>query len=118
MIKILLGTLLLLVFLISIPGAFQNTADYKVFRKVLAEELDGIDKICDSNCTNYPADWVLPGYELEAENHCLRQCANRGEMKKILTNDLRATFFYRSEYHWTVGVAYCLMGLNCLEPVK
>lgn len=111
--KIFLVVSVLVLFLISLLGAWQNASDYSAVQKQRDEGFLMIDRVCDSGCTNYPSDWVIPGKELEAENYCFRQCQNRVEMKKEFENKIWASFEYRSDYNRVIGFTYCLLGLNC-----
>ena len=113
--KIFIGGLVILAFIITLPGGFQNGTDYSKFRDELPDGYGMIDDICSSDCKNHPKDWIIPGYELEAENYCLTQCMDKGKMRKGMRDALLANFQYRSTYHRRVGQIYCLLGLNCFD---
>ncbi|MFC1649322.1 hypothetical protein ACFL2C_01235 [Patescibacteria group bacterium] len=106
--------LVVILFLVSVPGAIQNSNDYDDTRDLITETFELIDEVCDSGCTDYPEDWISSEHKLEAENYCLRQCQDRGNMKRGVEEEFLANFLYRSNYHHKVGVAHCLLGLNCL----
>ena len=62
----------ILIFIITIPFAYQNGGDYKKYHEEIEKGFKTIDKVCDSGCTEYPKDWVQDDNQLEAENYCLR----------------------------------------------
>lgn len=112
--KYILLISLVVLFLISIPFAWQNADDYKQINNAITDSNKEIDKICSSGCTDYPSEWIIPGKELEAENYCLRQCQSKSKMKEDLAKSISSMFLFRSKTHKAVGVIYCLLGLNCL----
>ena len=114
-IKVIIAGVVIILFILTIPGMWQNASDYKVLERDLSDIYEKIDTICDSGCKDYPPDLVIPGKELEAENYCLNQCRDKGEMKKEMREHALSSFEYRSEYHKRVGQLYCILGLNCFD---
>ena len=110
--KIVFGTLIFILLLGTLPGVYivggkidQAKDDIKIY-------MEPAEKICGSNCTVYPDEWVIQGKEAEAELICMRQCAS--DMKAIKDEVNQIEFIeFDSQYTLRVAQLYCLLGLKC-----
>lgn len=110
--KKVLTILLISVFLATIPAAIQNQRRVREVKVELGEALSVAKKICDSGCTEYPPDWVVPGADAEAQLYCIRQCDNN---MKALRDALLENFpiLFTNQYNYRVAQLYCVVGLAC-----
>lgn len=70
-IKIILGSIAILIFIASLPAVFSNSKTIDRAKNEVKSVIDGGSKICKSNCTDYPDDWVIDGKKEEAEQYCV-----------------------------------------------
>lgn len=111
--KLVLTVILLSGFLIAIPISWQNSNRAEQAKKELKVILDMGTKICDSNCTVYPKEWIIPGREQEAELYCMRQCShNKKAIRDELLNE-KFPVLFTDIYHYRVAQIYCLVGFYC-----
>lgn len=110
--KKIITILLILSFLATLPAMYQNQKRVKQVKKELKEVLSMSKEICNNGCTDYPPDWVIPGFETEAKLNCIKQCDNnmRGIKDKLL-EDFPILFI--SQYNYRVAQLYCVIGFTC-----
>lgn len=102
-----------LVFLATLPAAWQNGNRSDQAEDEVRQILRVSKKICESGCTDYPDDWVVEGKKAEAETYCKAQCENN--MKGIRDGLLNEGFpvLFTNNYNYRVAQVYCILGLNC-----
>lgn len=112
MIKKIIPVVLILAFLATIPALYQNNRRVGQVKAELKKVLDISKKICKSDCTEYPSDWVNPSSKIEGELYCMRQCNNnmRG-IREGLLDDFPVLF--TNQYTYRVAQLYCILGLAC-----
>ena len=110
--KKVVAILAIIGFLVTVPALYQNGRRVSQVKKELKEVLSMARVICDSDCHDYPSDWIIPEQEVEAELYCMRQCSNN---KKAIKDALLEDFpvLYNTQYNYRVGQLYCLLGLAC-----
>lgn len=114
-VKLILIGLVILLFIISIPGVFLNGRGLNKAEDYARVVLDEASKICNSNCTDYPKEWVMGGKEAEAKLYCMNQCSNNMEgLRQTLASDLKPTMF-TNQYSYRVEQVYCILGLRCVS---
>lgn len=109
--KIIFVGIIILFFIITIPTTFSNSKSVNQAKDYAKEVLNEGQKICDSNCTDYPTEWEI---EKKDELYCMDQCSNN--MMKIrqgLIDNLEPTLF-KNQYDYRVGQLYCVLGLRCV----
>ena len=105
--------IIILVFIATLPAFIQNRIRGSQAEKEVTIILDMAKKICDGGCTNYPQNWVAPGYQAEAELYCMRQCKNsmKGIRENLLNED--SPVLFTNKYNFRVAQIYCLLGFFC-----
>jgi hypothetical protein len=112
-IKITLVGMLVLLFLATIPAVFSNSKSINQAKENAKILLDEASKVCNSNCTEYPAEWVSKEKEQEAKLYCINQCSdNMDRIRNEFTDELQSTMF-ENQYTYRVGQIYCILGLRC-----
>lgn len=102
-----------LIFLATLPAAFQNARRSNQAEDEVRQVLKIAKRICESDCTDYPADWIIEGKKVEAESYCKSQCENN--MQGIRDGLLNEQFpvLFTNKYNYGTAIIYCLLGLRC-----
>lgn len=110
------GVLALIIIAITVPGFIQNRIVGAKVEKEVKQVLTIAKNICDSDCKDYPDDWIVPGAMEEAEAYCRDRCLDN--MRDIRHEYLdNFPILYTNKYNYYVSQLYCIAGLYCPQLV-
>ena len=112
LLKVFLIAVAIILFVGTLPAVFLNSRKIDQAKESAQVILDEASKVCSSNCTDYPDEWVIEDKEAEAELYCMRQCTNDMEAMRNEINKMPLIEF-ENQYTLRVAQLYCLLGLRC-----